>query len=246
MQLDLFPPVGQNGEIWSDQSKAPLRPTILFFYGGSWKRGSRKLYRPLGLALSQAGFAVAIADYRLFPEVTFPGFMEDAAAALSWVQAYAPDFGGDPGDIRLMGHSAGAHMGALLCLDPAWLEAENLDPSIIRQFVGLAGPYVTNLMRAGSVAPIFNTADDKSRTRPIKMVASGLPMPPSLLLHGSADKTVASKNSDIFASAIRDRGGQARTEIYPRVGHVGLLTTLAPGLRWRAPTWDTVLEFFAD
>ena len=133
MQLDLFPPVSQAGQIWSDHNGTPLRPTILFFYGGSWKSGSRGLYRPLGLALSRAGFAVAIADYRLYPEVTFPAFMEDAAAALSWVQAFAPEFGGDPADIRLMGHSAGAHMGALLCLDPAWLEAENLAPSIVRQ-----------------------------------------------------------------------------------------------------------------
>lgn len=246
MRLDLFPPVSRNGDVWSDQSKGSLYPTILFLYGGSWKSGSRRLYRPLGLALSQAGFAVAIADYRLYPEVTFPGFMEDTAAALSWVQAFAPEFGGDPTDIHLMGHSAGAHMGALLCLDPAWLEAENLDPSIIRKFVGLAGPYVTNMMRAGSVAPIFNTADDKARTRPIKMIATGRPMPRSLLLHGTADKTVAWKNSEIFASAIRDLGGEARTEYFPRVGHIGLLTTLAPGLRWRAPSWDRVLEFLAD
>lgn len=246
MQLDLFPPAGRTGENGSTGERANLCPTILFLYGGSWKSGSRKLYRPLGLALSQAGFAVAIADYRLFPEVTFPAFMEDAAAALSWVQAFAPQFGGNPDDICLMGHSAGAHMGALLCLDPAWLEAENLEPSIVRRFVGLSGPYVTNLMRAGSIAPIFDPAEDKARTRPIKILTSGHPMPPSLLLHGSSDKTVAWKNSEIFASAIRDLGGAVETEFYPRIGHVGLLTTLAPGLRWRAPSWDRVLKFLAE
>ena len=128
MLLDLFPPVSRNGDVWSDQSKGALYPTILFLYGGSWKSGSRRLYRPLGLALSQAGFAVAIADYRLYPEVTFPGFMEDAAAALSWVQAFAPEVGGDPSDTRLMGHAAGAPMGALLRLEPAWLAAETPEP----------------------------------------------------------------------------------------------------------------------
>lgn len=243
MRLDLFPPVLDDGIPWSPEAEAPPAPTILFLYGGTWKRGSRQVYRPLGLALSQAGFAVAIADYRLFPEVRFPAFMEDVAAALSWVHAFAADFGGDAGDIRLMGHSAGAHMAALLCLDPAWLQAENLNPSIIQSFVGLAGPYTANMMRAGSVAPIFDAAEDKTRTRPIKMLAPERVMPRSLLLHGSADRTVAWQNSGTFARAVSELGGDIQTEFYPRVGHIGLLTALAPGLRWRAPAWDTVMDF---
>ncbi len=245
MKLDVFPPMMADGELWAKDVGYRPRPVVVFYYGGTWKKGSRAYYRPLGLALSQAGFAVAIADYRLFPEVKYPAFMEDAAAALSWVQAYAETFGGDPGAIRLMGHSAGAHMGALLCLDPVWLEAENLSPRLIQKFVGMAGPYSANLMRAGSVATIFEAAEDKARTRPIKMIAPERPMPPSLLLHGSADRTVGWQNSQNFANAIRDTGGEAQTEFYNRVGHVGLLTTLAPGLRWRAPSWERVLGFLA-
>ncbi len=243
MRLDLFPPAEKDGMLWSPEAEGPLKPIIVFLYGGGWKRGSRHLYRPLGLTLARAGFAVAIADYRLFPEVRFPAFMEDVAAALSWVHAFAADFGGDAGEIHLMGHSAGAHMGALLCLDPAWLEAENLDPGIIRSFVGLAGPYTANMMRAGSYAPIFDPAEDKARTRPIKMLSAERIMPPSLLLHGSADRTVARRNSETFARAIKELGGDAQTEFYKGVGHIGLLTTLAPGLRWRAPAWDAVLDF---
>lgn len=243
MGLDFFPPVLKDGTHWSPEAGGPLRPTIVFLYGGGWKKGSRHFYRPLGLALARAGFAVAIADYRLYPEVRFPAFMEDVAAALSWVHAWAADFGGDAGDIRLMGHSAGAHMGALLCLDPAWLQAENLDPAIIRSFIGLAGPYTANMMRAGSYAPIFDPAEDKARTRPIKMLCPERIMPRSLLLHGCADRTVARRNSETFARAITELGGDAETEFYKGVGHVGLLTTLAPGLRWRAPAWDTILDF---
>lgn len=243
MKLDVFAPMMADGELWTKDVGYSPRPVVVFYYGGTWKKGSRAYYRPLGIALSGAGFAVAIADYRLFPEVKYPAFMEDAAAALSWVQAFAETFGGDPGAIRLMGHSAGAHMSALLCLDPTWLEAENLSPTLIRKFVGLAGPYSANLMRAGSVAPIFEAASDKSRTRPIKMIAATRPMPPSLLLHGSADRTVGWQNSQNFANAIRDIGGEAQTEFYNRIGHIGLLTTLAPGLRWRAPSWERVLGF---
>lgn len=241
LELDIFSPVGGDGSDWKEGD--PLQPVVLFFYGGSWKKGNRGLYRPLGTALSREGFAVAIADYRLFPEVTFPGFMEDAAGALSWVHEFAPTFGGDPDNITLMGHSAGAHISALLCLDPHYLESENLAPSIVKAMVGLAGPYSVNLVRAGSVAPIFTGTEDINRTRPIKLVADGPQMPRSLLLHGKADKTVGWQNTENFATAIRDRGGEAKTEYYEDVGHVGLLLSLVPGLRWRAPSWRDTLDF---
>lgn len=244
LELDIFAPAGEGGKKWSEGD--PLRPTVLFFYGGSWKKGNRGLYRPLGSALSTERFAVAIADYRLFPEVTFPGFMEDAAGALSWVKEFAPTFGGNPDDITVMGHSAGAHMGALLCLDPHYLESENLNPSIISRFVGLAGPYSANLVRAGSVAPIFSEFEDNDRTRPIKLVAEGPTMPRSLLLHGLGDKTVGSHNTENFAAAITDSGANVITHYYKDIGHIGLLLSLAPPLRWRAPSWRDTLEFLKN
>jgi acetyl esterase/lipase len=246
MGLDIFPPIDKGGRVWKRRGEANLHPTILFFYGGSWKKGNRRLYSPLGLALSQAGYAVAIADYRLYPEIAFPDFMMDAAAALSWLQAFAPTFGGDPADITLMGHSAGAHMGALLCLDPSYLETENLNPKIIKRYIGLAGPYSVNLHRAGSVAPIFDHFNDKDKTRPIKLISKDQTMPPSLLLHGEADKTVNRRNTENFATAIGQTGGKVQTHYYPNVGHVGLILTLAPGLRWRAPSWDNLLHFLAQ
>lgn len=239
MRLDLYAPTGRA------RSAGPA-PTVLFFYGGSWKKGDRRLYRPLGLALAAEGYATAIADYRLYPEVSFPEFMEDAASAFSWVKAFAEQFGGDPNNITVMGHSAGAHMGALLALDPTYLENENLTPQDMARFVGLAGPYSIDLARAGSVAPIFETMTNRARTRPIKLVAEGPQMPPSLLLHGRADKTVHWKNTENFATAIGDRGGHVETAYFNGIGHVGLLLSLAPGLRWRAPSWDRILAFLEE
>ena len=244
LELDVFAPQDEDGKPWN--TGQALRPTLLFFYGGSWKKGNRGLYRPLGAALSKAGFAVAIADYRLFPEVTFPGFMEDAAGALSWVHEFAPTFGGDPQSITLMGHSAGAHISALLCLDPHYLESENLTPNIVSRFIGLAGPYSANLIRAGSVAPIFSDFEEPTRTRPIKLVAEGPQMPTSLLLHGTSDKTVGWQNSENFAAALKERGTKVSTHYFQDVGHVGLLLSLAPGLRWRAPSWQHVLAFLNE
>jgi acetyl esterase/lipase len=110
-KLDLYAPKRRSAD-------ARL-PVIVFFYGGSWSSGDKKGYGFAGRALAAQGFLVAIPDYRLVPEVRFPGFIEDGAAAVRWVRANAARFGGDPDRIVLAGHSAGAYNAAMLSFDPA-------------------------------------------------------------------------------------------------------------------------------
>ena len=85
-----------------------LRPIIVFWYGGGWTRGDKDNYRFVGAALADAGYVAVLPDYRLYPEVEFPAFIEDGAAAVAWTVANAARFGGDPDRIYLAGHSAGA------------------------------------------------------------------------------------------------------------------------------------------
>jgi len=98
-------------------------PVVVFFYGGGWETGSKAMYRFVGAALAARDVVVVIPDYRLHPEVRFPAFMDDAAAAVAWTRANAADFGGDPRRLFLMGHSAGGHIAALLALDPEYLQS---------------------------------------------------------------------------------------------------------------------------
>lgn len=59
-------------------------PVVVFFYGGSWQNGDRAEYRFVGEALASQGFLAILPDYRTYPEVTFPAFMDDAASAVRW------------------------------------------------------------------------------------------------------------------------------------------------------------------
>lgn len=226
----------------------PLRrkrgsPILVFYYGGAWRNGHRSYYRPLGWALSHAGYLCVVADYRLFPEVRFPTFNKDAAAALSWVQSNAASLGGDPDRLGVIGHSAGAHIGATISLDPQYLEEVGLPNSIIKAFAGIAGPYGANLTKYDSTSAIFSDAGSVDATRPIKMI-NGQEMPRMLLMHGGRDTTVLPQNSTGLADAVVKARGDARTAIYPELGHIDILFSLAPLLRWRAPVWRDLLDFF--
>ena len=132
----------QTLDVYRPRGLPTPRPTVVFFYGGRWQSGSKEQYRLLAYTLTQRGYVVVIPDYRLHPQVEFPTFVEDAAHAVRWVRDHIREHGGDPDQVVLMGHSAGAHIAMLLTLDERYLRAVNVDPGdAIAGTVGLAGPY---------------------------------------------------------------------------------------------------------
>src|SRR5271167_1912901 len=101
-----------------DEAAAVLSPVVVFWHGGHWRFGDKRDYRFVGAALAGSGFNAVLPNYRHYPQVKMPGFMDDAARAALWSAAHAGDYGGDHRRVFLMGHSAGAHLAALLTLDP--------------------------------------------------------------------------------------------------------------------------------
>lgn len=232
LKLDIYRPrIGEN------------LPVIVFFYGGSWKDGNRGLYRLLGAELAKEGFLTIIPDYRLFPDVQFPAFNHDAASALKWIEENAADFGGQNGHLTLMGHSAGAHISASLLLVPRYLQEVGISVETITGFVGLAGPFTLNPKKYDSVRDVFETAGSEEETRPVKHVADAPHLPRTLLLHGNRDRTVYVENMLYMANAFRDRGADVETVLYPRLGHIGILTALMPLIRRRASVWEDLIRF---
>src|SRR5271154_5735459 len=98
-RLDVYVPSGP--------ARAP-RPMVVFWHGGRWRNGDKSDYRFVGAALAESGYMVAVANYRHYPQVKMPGFMDDAARTAQWAAAHAGDYGADPQRLYLMGHSAGA------------------------------------------------------------------------------------------------------------------------------------------
>lgn len=232
-RLDLYLPAGAGADT----------PLVLFLYGGSWRWGSRGRYGFVGHALASRGFATAIADYRLHPEVRFPAFNYDAARAVAWLQRNRPRFGLAEGPIHLIGHSAGAHIAALIALDPRYLEEWGLTMGDIGRLVGLSGPYGMFPSRVNFIAGIFPPAEMESVARPVTFARPDAP--PMLLLHGAEDGLVAPENSLRLADLQTAQGSQARAQIYDGVGHREIIVAMAPFFHGLAPVLDDATAFLA-
>jgi acetyl esterase/lipase len=217
-------------------------PILLFLHGGTWTDGDKAGYRFLGQALTSRGFIVLIADFRQYPAVKFPIFLEDAAKALAFAHAHAAEFGGDPANLFVMGHSSGAHMAAMVALDGRYLAKEGLSPAILKGAIGLAGPYDFLPFTEDDVKDIFSPANgDLAQTQPINFVAAGAPA--FLLLHGADDHTVRPTNTQHLAARLTRVGAVVDEHIYPDMQHLGVVLDLAPLFRGRAPVLDDIDQF---
>ena len=215
-------------------------PVVVFFYGGGWKSGDRAMYRFVGRSLAACGAMTVIPDYRVWPETGFPGFLQDAAAAIAFARQETPRFGGDPSRLFLMGHSAGAYIAAMLALDPEWLPGAGMNArSALSGVIGLAGPYDFLPLNDPVLEEIF--APVGPRTQPITFAANA--RAPMLLVAGASDTTVYPANSLRLAARVRETGGQATTIIYPDLGHIGLVVAMTPALRFLAPVREDVCRF---
>src|ERR1051325_10533100 len=177
------------------------RAVVVFFYGGGWEIGSRERYRFVGKALTEAGFVAVVPDYRVYPEAVFPDFIRDCAKAVAWTKKHIDRFGGDPARIFVMGHSAGAHIAAMIALDPQYLRNEGLTRAELRGVIGLAGPYDFLPIAPGKLEFIFGSEAERWRSQPINF-ADGA-NPPMLLLTGDRDSVVPPGNTRRLAAKIR-------------------------------------------
>jgi acetyl esterase/lipase len=235
------PNARQRLDVYTPRDLERPAPVVVFFYGGGWRSGERGYYRFLGEALTSRGFVAVVADYRLFPEVRYPAFLEDAAAAVRWTRDRIGDHGGDPARIFLMGHSAGAHTTAMLAVDGGYLREAGVSPEAVRGVIGLAGPYAFDPFRYRSTRPIFATVAVAEETQPISYVTGD--EPPVLLLHGVRDRTVYPENSQTLAARLRAAGSPATLVQYDGLGHIGLILSIARPLRKNGGTLDTIAEF---
>lgn len=232
-RLDVYSPAGATGA---------THPLLMFFYGGGWEAGDRRMFRFVGTALAARGIVTVIPDHGIYPATLFPGFVEDAARAMRWTVDNADRFGGDPRRLVVGGHSSGAHIAAMLALDRRWLAAEGLDPpSDIRGLVGLAGPYDFLPLRSPLLATIFGPEAGRAASQPINFVTPDAC--PSLLISGSDDTVVDPQNSARLAARLRQAGARAELKFYPRVGHELLVGAFARPLQWMNPVLADTVAF---
>ena len=215
---------GERGryDLYTPPGASPATPVIVFFYGGGWRSGARGDYAFAARALASTGALVAVPDYRLFPEVRWPLFIEDGAAAVRAIRA-------GPGlnrPVILAGHSAGAFNAMALACDPRWLGTGR---DTLAGGIGLACPF--DFGPEDDPSGIFSTAPG-TRARVAPMDEATLRgTPPLLLLHGLADTTVRPEQTTRLTALARSQGLEVEDQFYPGVGHIGIVAALAAPVR---------------
>jgi acetyl esterase/lipase len=172
-----------------------LQPVVVAIHGGGWAIGDKKNHsfvQPKTDWFNDHGFIVASVNYRLSPAVKHPVHIEDVCQAIAWIQKHIGKHGGDPNQLYLLGHSAGAHLAALAAVDQKRLKAAGVDPGGIRGAILIDGAAydVPKQMRTGTplarkegmYANAFTLDPDTQKDASPALQVTVKP-PPFLILH---------------------------------------------------------------
>jgi acetyl esterase/lipase len=236
---------GQTLDVW--RATGPTvgkRPVLVFIYGGGWANGDRRSYAFAARAFARAGFVVVVPDYRKVPQVRFPAFVQDGAAAVRWLSDHVADYNGDPNRVALAGHSAGAYNAVMLALDRRWLRAEGVDPAIIKAAVGLSGPYdFYPFDKPRSRAAMLGVADPMA-TQPITFARADAP--PLLLVTSSRDTQVRPYNAYHLFARVKAAGGRAKLVEHDGLSHENVVMALSVPFCSLAPVLSESVSFLND
>jgi len=202
-------------------------PVVFWIHGGGWQGGDKSSVQAKPQAFVEKGFVFVSTNYRLLPDVEMETIFRDVAKSIRWVHDHIGEYGGDPNRMLVMGHSAGAQLAALVCIDERYLQDEGLSLKILRGCVPVDGDTY-------DVPAIIETAETRRRVHGLPQakvghrekfgndeakhrdysavthVAAGKDIPPFLILH-VADHPDTSAQAQRLANALREAGIVAKT-----------------------------------
>ncbi|MBR2406868.1 MAG: alpha/beta hydrolase [Clostridia bacterium] len=174
--------------------------TVLWFHGGGIENGHRRGDEtPIGLV--KKGYAVATADYRMYPNAKFPEFIEDAAAAVAFTLKRAHELGGN-GRLFVGGSSAGAYLTMMLCMNPSFLKNVGVMPEDIAGFISDASQMFThfNVLREMGMDTRLQYIDDKA---PMHYINADLKLRPLLLIYYTRDIPCRPEENELFYVSVK-------------------------------------------
>ncbi|MEO7549348.1 MAG: alpha/beta hydrolase, partial [Ramlibacter sp.] len=201
--------------------------------------GERADYKFIGEALAALGSIVVIPDYRLYPQVRYPDFLVDSAAAVKWAFDNASQLGGDPGNVVVMGHSAGAYNAAMMALDPRWLGPQR---DRLAGFIGIAGPYDFLPIENPDTQRAFSWPGTPPESQPVAHVSARAPR--TLLIAAEKDNLVNPQRNTVgLGNRLRGAGVATTVQVFSGVSHVTVIGAMARPLRGLAPVLPEVARF---
>lgn len=220
--------------------QAQRAPTILFIHGGSWQGGDKSGHAFVGESLARAGYVVGVMNYRLAPQHRYPTYVQDAAAALGWMREHAREWGGDPQNLFVAGHSAGGFNAVELVDNARWLSEVDVPVGSVRGVIGIAGPYSYDFRDYPSRVA-FPEGSDPADIMPDRHVRPDAP--PHLLLVAENDTTVYPQNALNMEAALKKAGIPVQRVVLPRLNHVTIIGAVARNLTWLGGTRAEIIRF---
>ncbi len=209
LRLDLYRP---------GKAKAPA-PLLIYFHGGGWILGSRKLIESFFIDQVKRGYALASVSYTLAQKAPWPAQIEDAEAAITWLRTHADDLGIDADRIVLCGASAGAQLALL-----AGLRTKGIAKGILAFYpptdfslLVKKGQIMKRALRILFGSRLREVLEKVKQASPITHVRKDAP--PIYILHGTADHMVPHDQSEVFTKALRDVGADVTFISLPGLVH---------------------------
>ncbi len=193
-------------------------PVIAFVHGGAWKTGDKSNHGIKGLFFAERGFVFVSIDYRTFPDVPFPLFVEDVSDAIAWIHRNIDRYGGDGDRIVLMGHSAGAHIAAMVAYERDFPLRRGIQPETLKGLILLDGAAYDLIELRDSfpmlfdrfIRPIFGEDGQQLReASPIHHIEKGY-NPPTLIVHTRRPASISQARR--LSERLREAGSQV--ELY--------------------------------
>ena len=195
-KLDLYSPAGDGPH-----------PVMIFIHGGGLLQGSKDSYEFVGRYFAENGFVAVVPNYRLSPDVKHPGHIEDIAASFVWVHRNIAKHRGDPSNVFVTGHSAGAYLAGLLALDARYLEFHNLTLENIRGVIPISGFFHVNRIAPERPKTVWGEDPDEwLAASPARYAGTVTAAPPFLFLYADGDVAERRKESEDMAAALRENG----------------------------------------
>ena len=217
--------------------------TVIYFYGGCWGQCSsynKDDYLFVAETLTKQGYAVVIPDYRKYPNVKIDAILDDAKAATLWTLRNKEKYGIESDNVFVMGHSAGAHLAAML-VDDETILGDKLNQ--INGFIGLAGPYDFYPFNVND-AYLFDLFDKKNNyyaSQPIHFVNGN--EPPHLLLQGRNDKKVFVHNAVNLAAKLKQYQVGYELVVFDKMSHAKIIINLAKPFKNKAEVLPHIVDF---
>jgi len=201
----------------------PSAPVLFFIHGGGWRSGDKSIYPFLGRTFAQQGFVTVVISYRLTPEVQHPGHIQDVARAFAWTYKNIAQYGGNPNQIFVTGHSAGGHLAALLALNKKYLQAEGLSTDLIKGVSPISGVY--NITALAGFNDVFTSDPEMRRdASPVAQVSDK--QPPFLLIYAQNDLPTLDAQAVELSKLLQQKSTEAKTLLVPNKDHISIIGSI--------------------